>query len=116
MPGRESYLEIKDAQGTIAFGSHSRKDGVHFFCFLLSNFGLHNQDRVTYLVYTQVLGMGISLSVFTRFRLLVRMTGDLVDLYPREKNGSECMGWKGRGRTGQTDLIPQKALSILDSW
>ena len=50
-----------------------------------------------YLVYTQVLGMGISLSVLTRFRLLVRMTGDLVDLYPREKNGSECMGWKGRG-------------------
>ena len=53
---------------------------------------------MTYLVYTLVLGMGISLSVLTRFRLLVRMTGDLVDLYPREKNGSECMVWKGRGR------------------
>ena len=71
---------------------------------------------MTYLVYTQVFCIGISLSVLTRFRLLVWMTGDLVDLYPTEKNGSECMGWMGIGRTGQTDLIPQKALSVLDSW
>ena len=68
------------------------------FVFLFSNFRLHDRDRVTCLVYTQVLGMGISLSVFARFRLLARMTGDLVDLYPREKNGSECVVWKGRGR------------------
>ena len=98
MLGRESYLVIKDAQGKIAFESQGRKVGVHLFCLLLSNFRLHDQDRVTYLVYTQVLGMGISLSVFARFRLLARMTGDLFDLYPREKDGSECMVGKGGGR------------------
>jgi len=31
--------------------------------------------------------------VLTRFWLLVSMRGILVDLYPREKGGSECMGW-----------------------
>ena len=43
-------------------------------------------------MYTQVLGMGIGFSVLTRFRLLVGMFGFLVDLYPREKDGSECVG------------------------
>ena len=56
-----------------------------------------------YLVYTQVLGMGISLLVFTRFQLLVRITGDLVDLYPREKERSKCMGCGRLGRLGHTD-------------
>jgi len=38
-----------------------RGERMEFTCFvLLSNFRLHDQDRVTYLVYTQVSGMGIS--------------------------------------------------------
>ena len=73
------------------------------FCYLLSNFRLHDRDRVTYLVYTQVLGMGISFLFLTRFRVLVGARGILVDWYPGEKDGSECIGWKRIGRPGQTD-------------
>ena len=77
---------------------------LHLICFfLLSTFRYMTGTVSAYLVYTRVLGMGISLSVFTRFRLLVWMTGDLVDLYPRVKERSECMGCGGRGRTGHTD-------------
>ena len=75
----------------------------HLFCFLLSTFRYMTGTVSAYLVYTQVLGMGISLSVFTRFRLLVWMTEDLVDLYPRVKERSECMGCERIGRTGHTD-------------
>ena len=57
----------------------------------------------TFLVYTLVLGMGISLLFFTRFRLLVWRKGDLVDLYPREKERSECMGCGRISRLGHTD-------------
>ena len=83
---------IKNAQSNIAFGSHGQKGWSSLVLFfLLLNFRLYDQDRVTYLVYKQVVGMGVSLSFLTRFRLLVWMTGDLVDLYPREKHWSECM-------------------------
>ena len=90
--------------GLFAFGPIGRKDGVSLVLFfLLSTFKYITGTVSAYLVYTLVLGMGISLSVFTRFRLLVWMTGDLVDLYPRVKERSECMGCGRRGRTGHTD-------------
>ena len=76
----------------------------HLFCFyLLSTFRYMTGTVSAYLVYTQVLDMGISLSVFTRFRLLVWMKGDLVDLYPRVKERSKCMGCGRIGRPGHTD-------------
>ena len=84
--------------------THQAK-GWSFTCFvlLLSTFRYITGTVSAYLVYTQVLDMGISLSVFTRFRLLVRMTGDLVDLYPRVKERSECMRCGRIGRPGHTD-------------
>ena len=75
----------------------------HLFCLLLSTFRYITGTVSAYLVYTQVLGMGISLLVFTRFRLLVWMTGDLVDLYPSVKERSKCMSCGRLGWTGHTD-------------
>ena len=63
----------------------------YLFSFYASNFELHDWDRVTYLVYTG-LRYGYNFLVLTRFRLLVGIRGILVDLYPREKGGSECTG------------------------
>ena len=82
-----------------------RAKGWSFTCIvlLLNTFRYITGTISAYLVYTQVLGMGIFLSVFTRFRLLVSITGDLVDLYPREKERSECMGCGRLGRLGHTD-------------
>jgi len=43
------------------FGSQGMKGrSKSLFYFYASNFGLHDRDQVTYLVDTQVLGMGIS--------------------------------------------------------
>jgi len=68
--------------------------GFYLFCFYASNFRLPRPGPGDISSVHPGLRYGYFFFVGTTFRLLVVIRGDLGDLSPRDKDGSECMAWK----------------------